>query len=48
MVNTCELTQESSPLLSESWLIRSTQNGTEFGIINSTMVNEDGHIIPGS
>lgn len=48
MVNTCELTQESLPLLSESWLTRSTQNGAEFGINNSTMVNEDGQTIPGS
>jgi hypothetical protein len=47
MVNICELMQESLPLLSESWLKRSTQNGMEFGINNSTCVNEDGQIIPG-
>lgn len=48
MVNTSELTQESLPLLSENWLLRSTQNGAEFGIHNSTCTNEDGLNIPGS
>jgi hypothetical protein len=48
MINLSELTQESSPIKSENWLIRFTQNGTKLDRSSSFYAAGSGQTISGS